>query len=176
MCRKLFLLSSFFLILSLVLTNFAQADLIGYWKFNETWGTIAADSAGGNNDGTLFGDQLRWTTGLFGGALSFGGLSDAGVEFPTMGMSAREGTVAMWGVLAERQPAHTRYFFGHTAQPQWSNRIQLYMNEGDNLLDSGLGNSHPRDTDIMELPMEEWLHMYMSCLLDLGKSAPVTSV
>jgi len=118
MCRKLFLLVSFVLVLALVLINFAQADLIGYWRFDESSGTIAADSAGGDNDGILFGDQLEWTAGRFGGALSHGGLWDAGVEFPTTGMSATAGTVAMWGVLADPQPAHTKYFFGHTTQRQ----------------------------------------------------------
>ena len=47
MCKKTIYLISFVFVLSLVLTNFAQADLIGYWRFDETSGTIAADSAGG---------------------------------------------------------------------------------------------------------------------------------
>ncbi|MCP4261504.1 MAG: LamG domain-containing protein, partial [Planctomycetes bacterium] len=162
MCRKMICLVSFVLVSALILTNFAQAELIGYWKFDESSGTIAADSAGGDNDGILFGDQLEWTAGRFGGALSHGGSWDAGVEFPTTGMSATAGTVAMWGVLADPQPAQNKYFFGHTTQPQWSNRIQLYMNDGDNLLDLGLGNSHTVDTDIMELPMEEWVHVALT--------------
>ncbi len=162
MCRKLFLLVSFVLVLALVLINFAQADLIGYWRFDESSGTIAADSAGGDNDGILFGDQLEWTAGRFGGALSHGGVWDAGVEFLTKGMSATAGTVGMWGVLADPQPAHTKYFFGHTTQRQWTNRVQLYMDEGDNFLDIGLGNSHTLDTDILELPMEQWLHVALT--------------
>ncbi|MHC4537748.1 MAG: LamG domain-containing protein [Planctomycetota bacterium] len=162
MCRKSICLVSFVFVLILVLTNFAQADLIGYWRFDESSGTVAADSAGGDNDGTLFGDQLGWADGRAGGALSHGGLSDAGVEFPTTGMSAAAGTVAMWGLLADPQPAQTKYFFGHTTQPQWTNRVQLYMNDGDNLLDIGLGDSHTRDTDIVELPMEEWIHVALT--------------
>jgi hypothetical protein len=50
----------------------------------------------------------------------------------------------------------------HTTQPQWTNRVQLYMNDGDNLLDIGLGDSHTRDTDIVELPMEEWIHVALT--------------
>jgi len=74
------------LVLALVLTNFAQADLIGYWKFDEVSGTIAADSAGGDNDGTLIGDDLIWTAGRAAGALSFPGVpDDARVEFTTTG-------------------------------------------------------------------------------------------
>jgi len=159
MYRKMICLISFVL----VLTNFAQADLIGYWRFDESSGNIAADSAGGDNDGILFGDRLEWTAGRFGGALSFPGVPDhARVEFLTAGMSTTAGTVAMWGLLADPQPARNKYFFGHTTQPQWANRIQLYMDEGDNLLDIGLGNSHTLDTEIMELPMEEWLHVALT--------------
>ena len=160
MCRRMIFLVSFVLVLALV--NFVQAELIGYWRFDESSGIIAADSAGGDNDGILFGDQLEWTAGMFGGALSHGGSWDAGVEILTTGMSATAGTVAMWSVLADPQPTHTKYFFGHTTQPQWANRVQLYMDEGDNLLDIGLGNSHTHDTDIMELPMEQWLHVALT--------------
>ncbi|MCP4611806.1 MAG: LamG domain-containing protein [Planctomycetes bacterium] len=120
------------------------------------------DSSGNGNDGTLFGDQLEWVEGNTGGALSHGGLADAGVEIPTTGMSATAGTVAMWGLLTDPQPAQTKYFFGHTTQPEWSNRVQLYMNDGDNLLDLGLGDSHNRQNDIVELPMEEWLHVALT--------------
>lgn len=168
MCRKLYLLNSFVLVLALVLTNFAQANLIGYWRFDESSGTIAADSAGGNNDGTLIGDDLIWTAGRVAGALSFPGVpDDARVEFPTTGMSARTGTVAMWALLADPQSeTEGRYFFGHTTQPQWTNRIQIYMQDtadlDSRLLDIGLGNSHTRDTDIMELPLEEWLHIALT--------------
>jgi len=167
MCKKLIYFVSFVLVLNLVLMSSVQADLIGYWRFDETSGTIAADSAGGDNDGTLIGDQLEWTAGRAGGALSFPGLpDDACVEFPTTGMSATAGTVAMWGYLADPQPeTDGRYFFGHTTQPQWTNRVQIYMQEGttpSRLLDIGLGDSHTRDTDIMELPLEEWLHVALT--------------
>jgi len=156
------------LVLTLVLTNFAQADLIGYWKFDEVSGTIAADSAGGDNDGTLIGDDLIWTAGRVAGALSFPGVpDDARVEFPTTGMSERTGTVAMWALLADPQSeTEGRYFFGHKTQPQWANRIQIYMQDttdlDSRLLDIGLGSSHSLDTDIMELPMEEWLHIVLT--------------
>ena len=152
------------------LVSQARADLIGYWKLDDTSGTIAADSAGGDNDGTLITDQLEWVEGRASGALSHLGTADtdAGVEFPTTGMSATAGTVAMWGYLADPQaPTSGRYFFGHTTQPQWSSRIQLYMQDADitnpsTLLDIGLGSSHTTQTDIVELPLEEWVHVAMT--------------
>ena len=47
---------------------------IGWWKFDETSGDTAADSAGDNN-GTLVGDPCR-VTGLYNGALEFDGNDD----------------------------------------------------------------------------------------------------
>ena len=147
MYEKLSYLVSLIFVLALVLANFANADLVGYWKFDEESGTVAADSAGGDNDGTLIGDGLEWTGGKSGGGLFFPGEpTDARVEFPTTGMSTSSGTVAMWAILSDPQPeTQGRYFFGHTTQPQWNNRVQIYMQEGSTpstLLDIGLGSSH----------------------------------
>jgi len=153
------------------LASRARAGLIGYWTFDEGSGTIAADSAGGDNDGTLISDQLEWVEGRAGGALSLLGTeadTDAGVEFPTTGMSATAGTVAMWSYLADPQaPTSGRYFFGHTTQPQWTNRVQIYMQDADTsnpttLLDIGLGDDHNRQNDIVELPLEQWVHVAMT--------------
>ncbi|MBC8471839.1 MAG: LamG domain-containing protein [Planctomycetes bacterium] len=167
MCRKLSYLVSFVLLLNLVLMSPSQADLIGYWKFDESSGTTAADSAGGDNDGTLIGEGLEWVSGRSGGALFFPGEpTDARVQFPTTGMSATSGTVAMWALLADPQPeTDGRYFFGHTTQPQFNNRLQIYMQEGttpSTLLDIGLGAAHAHDTDIMDMPLEQWLHVALT--------------
>lgn len=97
--------------------SYGQEGLIGYWKFDETSGTTAADSAGGDNDGTL-SDNVEWqpSGGVSGGAVLFDGTSTAHVEFPSTGMSAASGTVAVWGYLSAPQPSQTRYFFGHTTR------------------------------------------------------------
>lgn len=101
------------------------------------------------------------------GALMYTGADiDGRLEFSTAGMSINAGTFATWGYLSDPQPeTDGRYFFGHTSQPQFSNRIQLYLQEGttpSRLLDVGLGGSHTTRTDIVELPMEEWLHVAMT--------------
>ncbi len=59
--------------------NIVRADittgLVGYWKFDETSGTSAADSSGSGNTGTVNGGAV-WTTGKTNGALSFDGVND----------------------------------------------------------------------------------------------------
>ena len=77
MCKKLIYLVSFVLVLGLV--SRASAELVGYWKFDEGAGTVAADSSGYGNDGTLNGDP-QWVDGQLGGALDFDG--DDSVEIP----------------------------------------------------------------------------------------------
>lgn len=57
----------------------ARADLnnglVGYWSFDEGSGTIAHDSSGYGNHGTVYGGAA-WAEGVSGGALSFDGIDD----------------------------------------------------------------------------------------------------
>ena len=75
MCRKMIYLVSFVLVLGLVLTSIAKADLAGWWKLDEGSGTTASDASGNGNNGTLNGDP-QWVAGKLGGALEFNGYSD----------------------------------------------------------------------------------------------------
>jgi len=175
MCRKLM-----FLVCVVVVMGFAarpaDADLedglVAYYKMDETGGEIVADASGNGNDGTLTGPTLEWIPGYDGGALGWAAPGDEEVvdalEFPTTGMSATAGTVCVWGWLADPQPmTRGRYFFGHTAQGSWADRIQIYMQEGNvandsRVLDIGLGGTHAHDTNIMELSLKEWLHVALT--------------
>ena len=144
-----------------------NADIIGHWRLDETSGTTAADSAGGDNDGILFG-HLEWEPegGRFGGALSYIGTGEPKtyVTFPTTGMSAAAGTVSLWGYLSEPQQWRLgghRYFLGHRT-PAWKNRIQLYMNDANTQLDLGLGKEHAKHTGIMTLETKRWYHIALT--------------
>jgi hypothetical protein len=55
-------------------TTWVEPNFISWWKFDEGSGTIAYDSAGGN-DGTLVNSPV-WATGQINGALSFDGIND----------------------------------------------------------------------------------------------------
>ena len=46
----------------------ASAKLVGHWRMNEGGGTVAYDTSGYGNNGTLQGNPA-WTAGVLGGAL-----------------------------------------------------------------------------------------------------------
>jgi hypothetical protein len=52
-----------------------ETGLVGSWHFNEGSGTVAYDSSGNNNNGTLV-NSPTWVDGKFGKALSFDGIDD----------------------------------------------------------------------------------------------------
>ncbi len=91
MCRKSILLITFAFVLSLVLVSVgdaADADLVGWWAFDETSGTTAYDSSGHGNHGTLQGDP-QWVAGRTGGALELDGDGDY-VDIGSVGMSGMD--------------------------------------------------------------------------------------
>ena len=75
MCRKLFCLTSFVLVLWLGMglsSAHGQEGLIGYWKLDETSGLTTADLADGDNEGTLQ-NAVQWQPdgGRAGGAILY---------------------------------------------------------------------------------------------------------
>ena len=78
MCKKSMYLLGVCLILGAV--NYASADLVGHWAFDEGQGTIAYDSSGNGHDGTLRGNP-QWAVGKINGALELDGDGDY-VEVP----------------------------------------------------------------------------------------------
>jgi hypothetical protein len=98
MYKQLIYLVSFVFVPGLVLTsigNAADTDLVGWWKFDETSGTIAHDASGSGNDGTLKGDPA-WVAGKIAGALQLDGDGDY-VDVGSVGISGiGTRTIAGW--------------------------------------------------------------------------------
>ena len=98
MTKQLIYLVSFVFGFGLILTssgNAADADLVGWWKLDETSGTIAHDASGNGNDGTLNGDPV-WVIGKTDGALLLDGDGDY-VDIGSVGISGIDTrTIAGW--------------------------------------------------------------------------------
>jgi hypothetical protein len=83
MCKTRFVLAVAVLLLGASVGQAWAADdpyLVGWWMFDEGSGTVAKDSSGKGNDGTLNGAP-KWVGGQLGGALDFDGTDDF-VEIP----------------------------------------------------------------------------------------------
>jgi len=75
MCRRLICLVSFVLVLSLVLTSVAGANLIGWWPLNDGSGDTVIDISASGNDGTI--------NNFDGGGLGFSGDNSSGAYIST---------------------------------------------------------------------------------------------
>ena len=83
------------MLLASVAAAATDPNLVGWWKFDDGNGTIAYDSAGGNN-GTLKGN-LQWVAGQVGGAIAGDGNGDY-VQVPDNDSltPSNEITIAFW--------------------------------------------------------------------------------
>jgi rhamnogalacturonyl hydrolase YesR len=134
---------------------------VGHWQLDETNGTIAHDSSPNANHGRVSGAD--WDAqGKFNAAARFDSEYDR-IEIPITAMSVSRGTISLWCRLNPGpQPTRHLYLFGHATAPYYSNRIQLYMNDGDRSLDLGLGNSHTTSTAIKTLQTQTWYHIALT--------------
>ena len=75
-----------------------ERKLIAWWKLDNTEGSIATDSSGNNNDGTLIGDPAwRPSAGKFNGALLFDGDGDCvKIENESNFDITKQITVSVW--------------------------------------------------------------------------------
>jgi hypothetical protein len=93
--RKTAYLISCVVSLSLALSGTGRADLVGWWKLDETTGTVARDSSNRGHHGTLRGNPI-WVAGKLDGALHLDGDGDY-VDIGPVGISgAAPRTVAGW--------------------------------------------------------------------------------
>ena len=108
MCRRLFLLISFILVLSLA--GNTSANLVAHWKFDDGAGSTAVDSSGNGNHGILNGDP-QWINGHSGGALDLDGNGDY-VELPISSLlgSLTNSTFATWVDFSNEGGAWQRLF------------------------------------------------------------------
>jgi hypothetical protein len=70
------------------------SGLVAHWKFDEGTGTIAYDSSGNNNYGTLYGPT--WVNGVYGKALKFDGVNDFVAIPDIFSTPPTELTVSAW--------------------------------------------------------------------------------
>ncbi len=79
---------------AITVTNPSESNLLGQWTLDDGIGTIASDTSGNSNDGTVSG--AAWThSGQVDGALDFDG-SDDYVDLGNLNASADSLTISAW--------------------------------------------------------------------------------
>ncbi|MCF7973123.1 MAG: discoidin domain-containing protein [Phycisphaerae bacterium] len=126
--------------------------LVGYWTFDEGGGTIAFDSSGNGNDGTLQGDP-QWVTGVLGGALEFDGTGDY-VEVPDNESLHQWETFTLSAWIYQLESRSSRILDKATAGT--SNGPHMDTHPGTTLR-SCSGNTC--DSTAAQYTLEEWHHV-----------------
>jgi hypothetical protein len=173
MSAKLICLASLVLLLSQVLTNPVEAELVGWWKFDDGSGTIAVDSSGNGNDGTLEANA-DWDTGNFGYAVSLDGSS--WVEIPPAAWDTieKQVTVTFWAYGGEEMPVDHFVFAAYSADENPARQASAHIpwSNGNVYWDTGYDGS---DYDRLStaLPAEyhkgSWVHWAFTKDADTGE-------
>ena len=157
MCRKSSYLVCFVLVLGLVLMSTAEADLVGWWKFDEGSGNTASDASGNGNNGTLQGGPT-WVVGRIGGALRLDGTDDY-VQVPHADILTvdDEVTVMAW-IYAERYIGPTGDDWqGILSKGSSPSRSYNFYTEVSGALHFSVGGYGPLSTT--QVPLNEWVHV-----------------
>jgi hypothetical protein len=105
-----------------------NTGLVGYWKFDEGLGTMAYDSSGYNNNGTIYG--ANYTIGKIKGALEFDGADDYVYVPPSEELDiVKELALEAW-VKLDRAPPGNAILVFKTPDTSGYNLMQYGMDIG----------------------------------------------
>ena len=137
-------------------------DPVGFWRFEETSGTDADDSASADNDATYHNNVTLGAEGISGGdsAASFDGYNDF-VEIPhNDNLMLDEGSVQLW--FNPHDTGGTQALFSKDSSGNDDGgHLTIWMN-GDELevrLQDGGSGSHTIETSGLNLEAGEWHQM-----------------
>jgi len=102
--KSIFLRSVMLLVLVSLVSSGARADsLSGWWKLDESSGTVAEDSSGSGNYGTVYGDA-EWEDGVMVGGLNFDAVGDCVyISNPSVYSTEADFTWSAWIRLLDGQ-------------------------------------------------------------------------
>ncbi len=99
----------------MALASVSNAALVGWWKFNDGQGTVAKDSSGRGNDGTIIGPE--WVAGKFGSALNFSGANYVDVPAASWSTIKTQATVCFWAYGDPASQPQANFIFGAFSDP-----------------------------------------------------------
>ena len=178
MCRKLIFPVSLVFVLGLVWTGPAEAadpGLVGWWKFDEGAGTVAADSSGNGMDGTLVSDPVWRQDGVHNGCLFFDG-AQSHVRVPnqdSLNPGSGSFTFVFWAnvetvagtqgstnwdlAVNKRDSGSVGYYIGADRNQGNADQTGYRFMLGDT-------GATRRDTPFVTVPLAEWV--FVAAVLD----------
>jgi len=155
------------LIACLTLMSTARAGLVGWWKLDETSGSLAFDSSGNGNDGTVQGNP-RWAEGQLGGAWQGDG-SAAFIQVPHSDtlMANDAVTVALW--LSGGMPPDQVICKSNGSGSGWQSNYAIRLEDqapARRINWRGRAVANQSLTSVSPLPDNEWVHI--ACTFDIN--------
>ena len=167
------------------LGNVLDPNLVGWWRFDEGSGTVAADSSGNDLHGTLVNDPLWREDGPRDGCLFFDG-ADAYVwvaQQDALNPSDGSFTMLFWGfveaaagtsgstnwdlAVAKRDTASIGYYIGADRNQGGGDETGYRFMLGDN-------GANRKDTPFVTVPLGEWV--FVASVLDRAQNTQKISV
>ncbi|MHC4368753.1 MAG: LamG domain-containing protein [Planctomycetota bacterium] len=135
-------------------------NLVGWWKLDDDADTVAVDSSGYDNYGTLQSDP-QWTIGYDGGALSFDGVDDF-VQIPhdeTLTVD-NEVTVMAWIHTSRHGGPGTQGYQGIISKGNPPRSYSLYTQEAGTLhFSTTSAGTYVGSSSDTQVPLNEWVHV-----------------
>jgi hypothetical protein len=156
MCKQKSLLICLILVLCLVLVSSSEAELIGWWRFDEGTGNIANDMSAYGNNGTLQNNP-QWVNGQLAMALQFDGVDDF-VDVPHAAILTvnSEVTVMAWIHTSRHGGPGVEGWQGILAKGNSPRSYSFYTESGGGLHFSTAGTGSTSSTQV---PLNEWVHV-----------------
>ena len=148
-----------------IITPVIAENLVSFYRFDESTGTIACDSTGNGHTGTVSGIGVVWSPagGYHDGAVYFDatitGSKNGAVQVPTAGISNSAGAITFWAKLANPQSRSYRNGYGYFFGTGGGNAayLMLYMDNYDTQLDLKIGGTIVEN--IINLNTNSWFHV-----------------
>ncbi len=141
----------------------SHAALVAHYTFDETSGTTAADSAGGDQNATTNQGTVSWVAGKIGGAVSMNGTASM-QAMDALGPGTTAFTISAWVNLNEL-PAYKGIFSARNVN--WGLNInQLPASAGPafdyRFANTGGAGSQGLDSDANSAVIGQWTHLAMT--------------
>jgi hypothetical protein len=161
MCKKLVMLGVAILVAVPAITNAASIGPVGWWKFDETSGKVAADSSGNGLNGALLPASAGpvWVTGKLNGALQFNGSTDC-VDLGNKAAFNMAGsfTVSLWANIGAWTSGWGCVMMGNRGEDNIGWQIRRYSSDRLCFTTRGQGNDDV-SSNLTPVPQNQWIHI-----------------